>query len=112
MAENKRQIFEANDVIEIAKEDGSILRFFPITKVGNIIGLKEFIESSDKYNDALLLLAYNPYVIDDVTDEVYKIGVANGKLYWTKADDSLRNILKKDEPEQPDTDENEPNPES
>lgn len=83
-------IRDVNTLIEIDKPNGDVERQFPITKQENILGLKD---RHEKYDAALKLLAANSYIVDDVTNETYKIGSSNGKFYFTKSDVSLKTIL-------------------
>lgn len=83
-------IKEVNTLIEIAKQNGDVERQFPITKQENVLGLTG---RHEKYDAALKLLASNSYIVDDVTNETYKIGSSNGKFYFAKSDVSLKSIL-------------------
>lgn len=91
---------EFNTVIEIQDEKGNVERHYPITKKENIIGLGDITSKVDdleeltsKEKAALLLLAANSFVIDDVTGKTYKIGSADGKFYFTESDVSIKDIL-------------------
>lgn len=84
-------VVEVNTLIEINKPNGDVERHFPITKMENILGLKD---TNSKYNAALSLLAANSYIIDDTTGETYRIGSSDGKFYFTKSDVSVMDILK------------------
>lgn len=91
---------EFNTVIEIQDEKGNVERHYPITKKENIIGLGDITSKvdavkdlSDKEKSALMLLAANSFVIDDVTGKVYKIGSSNGRFYFTESDVDIRDIL-------------------
>jgi hypothetical protein len=84
-------ITEVNTLIEVDKPNGDIERHFPITKIENILGLKDV---NSKYTEALSLLAANSYIIDDETGETYRIGSSGGKFYFTKSDVSVLDLLK------------------
>lgn len=93
-------IKEFNTVLEIQDEHGNVEKHYPITKKENIIGIGDItgkisdLESlTSKEQAALLLLAANSYVIDDVTGKTYKIGSSNGKFYFTESDVSIKDIL-------------------
>lgn len=83
-------IIEQNVLDEIHRSDGSVIRIFPITKAENIIGFEKLTETQTK---ALRLLAVNSYVVDDTTGKTYKIGVNDGKLYFTESDVSVMDLL-------------------
>ena len=91
---------EFNTLIEIQDEHDNVEKHYPITKKENIIGIgditgdvSDLIDLTEKERSALMLLAANSYVIDDVTQQVYKIGSADGKFYFTESDVDIRDIL-------------------
>ena len=95
------EITNKDVLIEVQDAEGNKERQFPITKAKNIIGLKKLIEeqvsdisgNSEKYSRALRLLALNPYLIDDTTGSIYRIGVDNGELYHVQVDSGIIEIL-------------------
>lgn len=94
-------VTERNVLVEIQDYNGNKERQFPLTKATNIIGLKNFIddntsgmaEENEKYSKALRLLALNPYIVDDTTGDIYRIGIDNGELYHVKVDSGILDIL-------------------
>lgn len=87
-------ITEKNVILEVQKPDGSRERQFPITKIENIIGAKKIIEKgSTKQISALRLLALNPYLVDDITGDIYRIGISEGRLYYVPVDMGINEIL-------------------
>ena len=91
---------EYNILIELQDEKGNVERHYPITKKENIIGLGDITtdvgkleELTEKQKSALMLLAANSFVVDDVTGKVFKIGASDGKFYFTESDVDIRDIL-------------------
>lgn len=83
-------IVNKDTLLEIQKPDGTIERHFPITKYENIIGLKKITNTQNK---ALQLLAANPYVVDEETNKVMKIGSRNGKLFVEESSISVKELM-------------------
>lgn len=83
--EDNKKIIEENTLIEIKQPDGTVKRRYPITKLGNVVGAKEAIENQC---GALKVLSANPYIVDDVTKVVYKLGIESGNLYIIPVDKS------------------------
>ena len=91
---NNPTITEKTVLMEVAKKDGTVERQFPITKIENVVGAKKLIqEGSTKQLAALRLLASNPYLIDDTTGDIYKIGVDNGEFYFVPVETGIAEIL-------------------
>lgn len=94
-------VIDKDILIEVQDEQGNRERQFPITKAKNIVGLKKMIreqtsgiaEDAEKYDNALRLLALNPYLVDDTTGDIYRIGVDNGQLYHVQVDSGILDIL-------------------
>lgn len=83
-------IIDQNVVNEIHKPDGTVVRQFPVTKLEDIIDMDKLTGMQTK---ALKLLAVNSYIVDDTTGKTYKIGMNNGKVYFTESDVSVMDIL-------------------
>lgn len=83
-------ITEHDSYLEFHKEDGTIDRTFPVTKLPNVLGLYDYTK---KERDILEYLVSNPYVIDDVNGKVYSIGSENGKLYFKESEKDIRTVL-------------------
>lgn len=83
-------IVDQNVVNEIHKPDGTVVRQFPVTKIENIIDVDKLTGIQIK---ALKLLAVNSYIVDDTTGKTYKIGMKDGKVYFTESDISIMDIL-------------------
>ena len=83
---------EFNSYMDIQDENGDIERHYPITKAENVIGLNG-VGLSPQQRAALALMASNAYIVDDTTGELYKIGSSDGKFYFDKADDDIKDIL-------------------
>ena len=83
-------ITEINSYVEVQDKSGDVTRILPITKMENVIGYRANLK---KEKSALLLLAANSYVIDDITGETYKIGASDGKMYFEKADVTPKEII-------------------
>ena len=91
---------EFNTLIEIQDEHGNVEKHYPITKKENIIGIGDITgdvsdlrDLTEKEKSALMLLAANSYIVDDVTGQVYKIGSSDGRFYFTESDVDIRDIL-------------------
>lgn len=94
------QIKEENLLLELQKKNGDIERYFPITKISNILGLEKKLASmlankeiTTKQAAALKILSMNPYLVDDKTADTYKIGINNGKLYFVKVESGPEAIV-------------------
>lgn len=83
-------IINKNTLIEVQQADGTVERHFPITRYENILGLKNI---TDTQNRALQLLAANPYVVDEETNKVMKIGSRNGKLFVEESEISVKELM-------------------
>lgn len=101
-------IVEKNTLIEIQQPNGDVIREYPITKLENILGIDKITEmlSGDvivKLNSlqevdetmkkALMLLAVNSFVVDEVTGDTYKIGSRDGQFFYEKSDVSVKDLL-------------------
>lgn len=84
------KLIDWNVVNEIHQPDGTVVRQFPVTKLENIIDVDKLTGIQIK---ALKLLAVNSYIVDDTTGKTYKIGMENGKVYFTESDVSVMDIL-------------------
>lgn len=94
------QIREENLLLEVQQKNGDVERYFPITKISNILGLEKKLanmlankEITSKQAAALKILSMNSYLVDDATADTYKIGINNGKLYFVKVESGPEAIV-------------------
>lgn len=81
MAERNVTIEEHSGYIDVQDETGKVIRYFPITRILDVIGAEEL---SVKQKAALKRLFANPYIAG--TNEkgeatMYRLEVSNGSLY-------------------------------
>jgi len=98
-------ISEENILIEVQDEQGNKVRQFPYTKAENVLGLAALIKNidNDKQLAALLLLSTNPYLVDEVTQKTYRLGIKDGELFCVEVDYGVQEILgQSDDPSDPD----------
>ena len=116
---SESNIKEYDSYLDFDDGKGNVERHYPFTKFKNIEDIPQADEetvapvklysgtgnnedgalsqksSTDKFEKvqrALLLLAANSYIIDDVDGKTYKIGSENGQLYLIPSDVSVKEI--------------------
>lgn len=81
MAEKTVTIEEHSAYVDIQDDTGKVIRYFPITRILDVIGAEEL---SLKQRDALKRVMSNPYIAgtnEDGEPTMYRLEVSNGSLY-------------------------------